>query len=625
MPDSGHSRETSKQSATSECNPSTQQRVERALLDCVYDRQRLAMAVQMIGTLIAYPFAIHTSIRHLNLWTASVLAYTVVGFYTQWIYRGKPHSDKQLSHWRLIFAVQCLVAGAVWSFVPMLNIVSADTSTTAILITYMFGVSAVSLGVLSAQRWAMIIFVSAVLAPLVAILVIDGAQDQTYIAAAIAVSLIAYIAVGNDMHNNLQQQLEAQFALEDALVQAREAKEQAETASKAKGQFLATMSHELRTPMNGVLGMLQLVQETAVNPQQRNYLDKMNGAAQSLLMLLNDVLDFSKIEAGSLRAKMQPFRIDALLHNLSDVLSGNVRRDLVEILFDVDTNVPETLFGDEQLLQQVMVNLAGNALKFTQEGSVLVSLQVVQRRAYSVQLRFAVRDTGIGIAPEHLSVIFEAFAQAESSTTRRFGGTGLGLSISKNLVQLMGGTLMVESALGVGSTFWFELDMEIAEADIPPAGKQMAKAPSPATPPPYTSPAKHSPRLQGVRILLAEDNLLNQQIACELLELEGATVHAVTNGQEAIDALTGLAAEAKPAPDLVLMDMHMPVLDGLDTTRRIRQIAHLRTLPILAMTANAMVQDQQACLDAGMNGHIGKPYKIEALVAAIQSQLRISS
>lgn len=623
---SGHSRETFNNTDPSSDKQSLEQRIEWALLKEVYARQAFTMGLQAATCAAFYPFGMRSTLVHVEEWLIGLLGYAVLGFLIQWQFRKKQNRLQHLRGWQTLFIGQCALNGIIWTSTPCLNLLEASSPTTlSLCLTSVLGASAVSLGVLSPQRYGMAAFAACALVPPSMVLFISGTTDHLIIAVVVMLAAISFIAVGYDMHIKLRRQLQAQFALERALLEASEARQQAESASKAKGQFLATMSHELRTPMNGVLGMLQLVRETDVSPQQRLYLDKMNGAAQSLLTLLNDVLDFSKIEADSLKARKQPFRIDAVLHNLSDILSGNVRRDLVEILFDVDANVPGTLIGDEQLLQQVMVNLAGNALKFTHEGSVLVSLHVVQRDAYSVRLRFAVRDTGIGIAPEHLSVIFDAFAQAESSTTRRFGGTGLGLSISKNLVQLMGGTLQVESTLGVGSTFWFELDLEIAEANLHSGTKQLEEAASPAMTQTHTTPSKHFPRLQGVQVLLAEDNLLNQQIACELLELEGATVRAVANGQEALDALTALAADTRPLPDVVLMDMHMPVLDGLDATRRIRQIAHLRKLPILAMTANALVQDRQACLDAGMNGHIGKPFTIDALVSAIQAKLRAPS
>lgn len=613
MPGSGHGRETFNNTQPSLDRAGLNHRIEWALLREVYARQRLTMALQIFGCLFAYAFAIKTSMARMDLWSSQLLAYGALGLFIQWVFRRKPQRSEHLRRWQSLFVSQCMLSGFAWTYVLTTELPNASGSGVSVTVAILLGGSAVSLGVLSPQRFATAAFSCFAILPPALVLFKSDNPDLNFVATAMVLCLIAIVAVGNELHNSLRRQLQAQFALEEALQEADRAREQAESASKAKSQFLATMSHELRTPMNGVLGMLQLVRETSINQQQRDYLDKMNGAATSLLTLLNDVLDFSKIEAGSLKAHHRYFRIDALMRNLADILSGNVERDAVAVQFQIDPQTPDTLVGDEQLIQQVMVNLAGNALKFTTQGFVHVSLQVLEQEAGSVQLRFSVKDTGVGIAAEHLEVIFDAFAQAESSTTRRFGGTGLGLSISKNLVELMGGALQVESEPGKGSTFWFDLNLDIAQAPLQYRNSALADLTTP--------PTTRTPRLQGLRILLAEDNLLNQQIACELLALEGATVRAVGDGQQAVDVLAALAPDLPLEYDLVLMDMHMPMLDGMDATRRIRQLAHLQSLPILAMTANAMVQDKQACLDAGMNGHIGKPFTIDLLVRAIQAQL----
>ena len=620
MPDSGHSRETSNNTASER---ELQHRLEMALLREVYARQKLTMVLQAIACTIFIPFSATSPLTHSLEWIFGLIGYSALGFFIQWSFQRTPAKEGHLRFWHILFTAQCVLSGAIWTSSPSISLLTSSQTAISIAITILLTASAVSLGVLSPHRVGMVAYAGCSLLPPTAVLFSLGRPESTHLGLVLASATIAFIAVGNDMHVNLRRQLLAQFALKNALDAADEARQQAESASKAKGQFLATMSHELRTPMNGVLGMLQLVRETTVSPQQRDYLDKMNGAAQSLLTLLNDVLDFSKIEADSLKAQRNPFRMGELLRNLSDVLSGNVRKEQVQIHFEIDPSVPEVLVGDDQLIQQVLVNLAGNALKFTQQGSVHLSVRVLGVTDASAQLRFTVQDTGIGIAAEHLKVIFDAFAQAESSTTRRFGGTGLGLSISKNLVQLMGGELQVESTPQVGSTFWFDLDLVIAPS-APPSLENSKAAPQPGLSAVRHAPAhsRHAPRLSGIRVMLAEDNLLNQQIACELLALEGATVHAVNNGQEALDALLARTAHTDLGIDLVLMDMHMPVMDGLQATRAIRQVDGLHTLPIIAMTANAMVQDRQNCLDAGMNGHIGKPFTIDALVAVIQTQLR---
>ena len=379
-----------------------------------------------------------------------------------------------------------------------------------------------------------------------------------------------------------------------------EAQARAEQASVAKGQFLANMSHEIRTPMNAILGLLQLLQHTALDAQQRDYATKTEGAARSLLGLLNDILDFSKIEAGKMALDTRPFHLDQMLGDLAVILAPNVGSKFVQMRFDARPDVPRHLIGDDMRLQQVLINLGGNAVKFTQEGEVVIGVRLVERGAEDALLEFFVRDTGIGIAPENLEHIFDGFSQAEASTTRRFGGTGLGLAISSRLVELLGGTLQVSSTVGHGSTFSFRLRLPVAAQ---PVAAVPAETPAPAP-----------TRLRGLRVLVVEDNKINQMVARGLLAKEGAQVSLADDGRLGVAAV----AAADPPFDAVLMDVQMPVMDGYTATHAIRQELGLTALPIIAMTANAMASDRAACLAAGMDEHIGKPFELDHLVAALQ-------
>jgi signal transduction histidine kinase/CheY-like chemotaxis protein/HPt (histidine-containing phosphotransfer) domain-containing protein len=521
----------------------------------------------------------------------------------------------------------------------------------------------------------------------------------------------------------------------------QEARDIAEQATLSKGQFLANMSHEIRTPMNAILGMLKLMHATDLNERQFDYVSKAEGAAQSMLGLLNDILDFSKIEAGKLELDPQAFSPERVLRELSVILSANLGNKPVELLFDIDPKLPKSMIGDSMRLQQVLINLGGNALKFTQSGEVVVHLHVLEQLPGATRLRIGVRDSGIGIAPENQARIFSDFSQAEASTTRRYGGTGLGLSICKRLVGLMHGELGVTSALGQGSDFHFDITLPLADTldgaapaeqapetldalvvddnatardimasmmrslgwktEVAATGQEAidkvrARANRQQAPyqaifvdwempgmdgwetlsrlrqlgAPFGAPicvmltahgrqafgqratqdqialnaylvkpvtsamlrevvsdvraggsafrkqervaGKSAPRLQGMRLLVVEDNLINQQVARELLVAEGAEVQLADNGLVAVSALT--QARNGQGFDAVLMDVQMPVMDGFTATRVIRKDLGLDQIPIIAMTANAMASDRDECLNAGMNDHIGKPFDLTQLV-----------
>ena len=385
---------------------------------------------------------------------------------------------------------------------------------------------------------------------------------------------------------------------EQALVESTHA---AQAASLTKSQFLANMSHEIRTPMNAILGMLTLLGKTELTERQADYAHKSESAARTLMKLLNEILDYSKIEAGKMELDPQPFAMDQLLRDVSAIMSIQVGDKPVELRFDMDPAVPRQLIGDAMRLQQVLLNLGTNAIKFSERGEVLLATRLVQRSVDAATLLFSVQDSGIGIAVENQSRIFKGFTQAESSTTRRFGGTGLGLAISSQFVSLMGGALELQSELGKGSRFYFTISLPLTE------DREVLDA-----------HAGTDHRLQGMRLLLVEDNLNNQQVARELLEDEGALVQIANNGQEAIDAIV----TARQSFDVVLMDWQMPVMDGFAAARHIRHELRLLTLPIVAMTANAMASDREACLAVGMNDHVGKPFDLNELVRVLRKQVR---
>ncbi len=396
---------------------------------------------------------------------------------------------------------------------------------------------------------------------------------------------------------------EARITLERLNEDLRRKTLDAEAAAGAKGLFLANMSHEIRTPINGVLGMLQLLARTPMSLKQADYANKAYVATKSLMRLLNDILDFSKLEAGQVRIETVDFEIDTLMKEVVTDFGMAANPKSLQLEYRIDERAPKFVRGDVFRLRQVLLNLVGNAIKFTEQGHVLACVRLHGGAEGRSELEFSVEDTGIGIAPDNLRAVFKGFTQAEDSTTRRYGGTGLGLSISHQLVGLMGGVLKVESTLGVGSRFSFTLTLEPGSGfaeDAPAVGGRGLAAP-------WQSDRY---RLAGFRLLVADDQELNRQIAYELLSDEGAVVELASDGAAAV----AMTLAARPPFDAVLMDMQMPEMDGCEATRRIRAVASAESPPIIALTAGAMASEKADCLAAGMVDHIAKPLDVDVVV-----------
>ena len=393
------------------------------------------------------------------------------------------------------------------------------------------------------------------------------------------------------------------------------AKEKAEEASRAKSFFLANMSHEIRTPMNGIIGVIELLTKTRLDQRQQDYLQTVSSSASSLLRVIDDILDFSRIEAGKLEIEELEFNLKRLIEEVVDLLGPRAASKGIDLTIGRFDDIPPRLRADAARLRQVLINLVSNAIKFTGEGGVLIQAALHPGPASTSRLRVEVQDTGIGIGSEKLPHVFDAFTQADSSTTRHFGGTGLGLAISKRLIELMQGKIGVDSELGKGSTFYFEVPVRSSEqpwtgdssiVELPDGFREMLLT---------------QRRQQNLKILVAEDNPVNRTVALGQLEELGYEAHAVKNGNEVLKALETTRY------DLILMDCQMPELDGYETSRRIRQLEREEPkrirVKIIAITAHAMKGDRERCIEAGMDDYLAKPFRAAALAGVISRTLSV--
>ncbi len=595
---------------------SLDQRVAHAALRFVYGRMRTA-AIMSIVTSLGFALALlpFFSKAHILGW---VVAIQVTGIGRLCLWRWFMRSDpgvEQTRVWERRCLLMSVAAAATWSLGMVAMLPAHDHAQAALLAVALLGVTSVAATSLATNFPTSLCFVLVSLGPLIGALRAGPAHVEQVLGLMLLVCMGALIRTAWTTARATGKLMRAEIELGMAVRETRAAQESAERASLAKSRFLATMSHEVRTPLNGVHGLAELLEGTPLDSMQREHVRLLRRSAENLRDIVNDVLDFSKIEAEQMEISHIEFEPRQLVQDIMELWRDRARRSNLRLEQVVAEDLPQRVRGDPLRLRQIITNFIGNALKFTDKG--LIELQVGladENTAGATELttlRIAVRDTGIGIAPEAAKRVFDAFTQVDASYARRFGGTGLGLAICRRLVDLMGGRIGVDSEPGVGSTFWFTVPVEMVPAsDAVPEESISGILHSP----PDTITVAAAPALRG-RILIVEDNAINRVVCGAMLTRLGLEYATANEGRD------GIAQGERGQFDLVLMDCQMPGIDGYEATRELRKRNALarngQPLPILALTANAFDEDRERARESGMDAFLSKPLRLEELRDAL--------
>ncbi|HVU24346.1 MAG TPA: ATP-binding protein [Opitutus sp.] len=545
-----------------------------------------------VGAASSLPWSLHVA------WLSSILVISIGRLALLVAFERARPPLAALGWWRTAFLVGLTLAAVAWGAAGWFYL--AAPSAVAVLLGAMIlmGLNAGAARTIASVPLAYRIYIVATLGP--ALVRFTSLPDSGWLLAMMTFTYALFITNTANLHyNDLRRQWQLIFENEALVETLRIARDNADAANRAKGDFLATMSHEIRTPMNGIIGMLQLLQGSPLTSAQREQLAIAGNSADTLMRLLNDILDFSKIESGKLEMESVPFPLAPVVEGVAALLRPRAAEKGLILDVDLPADIPAYVTGDSARLKQVLLNLTGNAVKFTDRGRVIIAVAMPRGDDHGATLRFTITDTGIGIDQTIRPKLFQVFTQGDSSMNRRFGGSGLGLAISQRLVQSMGGEISVESTPGEGSRFKFELKFAFSSApvaDARPAGDA-------------------SPALLSGHVLIVEDDRVNQRVIELMLSRLGLTCHLVDNGA------AGAAAARTGHWDAIIMDCQLPGMDGLEATRQIRSQASDGSLPIIALTANVRAEDRAACLAAGMSDFLTKPVRQEELRACLEKWL----